>query len=95
MILWKKETNLSITHRICAYIKNKKEIAFSLTYIKNKKEIAFSLTFVSRLGIWTQNFEDRWLAVKSPAKHLIFSFWLTIDSNFLKLFHIEIVSLWI
>ena len=82
MILWKKETNLSITHRICAYI-------------KNKKEIAFSLTFVSRLGIWTQNFEDRWLAVKSPAKHLIFSFWLTIDSNFLKLFHIEIVSLWI
>ena len=62
-------------------------------YIKNEK-IAFAHKFFSRPGICIQNFKDRWLSIKSPAKHLVFYFWFTIDNN-LKLLHTESVSLWI
>ena len=61
--------------------------------IKNE-QFAFSHKFLSRPGFWTQNFKDSWLSIKSPAKHLVFFIWLTIDSN-LKLLHTEIVPLWI
>ena len=54
----------------------------------------FSHKFFSRPGFFKQIFKDRWLSIQSPAKQLVFSNWLTIDSN-LKLLHNGIVTLWI
>ena len=66
--------------------------------IQLKRKISiFSQILKRRPEICIHNFKDRWLSKTSPAKHLVFFFWLTIDWNLkvLKLLHIEIVSLWI